>query len=66
MLEKMLIIVFSIDICTRHSSKNVDLNICAHTRHSVSVLGHKQGFEFALPVLIKWLFINKLIKHLLL
>ena len=48
----MLGIVFSIDICTRHrmSYKNVDLNFCAHTWHSVSVLGHNQGFELAVPV----------------
>ena len=48
----MLEIVFSIDICTRHrmSYKNVDLNFCAHTWHSVSVLGHNQGFELAVPV----------------
>ena len=51
MLKKMLEIVYSIDICTRHrmSSKHVDLNICTHTWHSVSVMGHKQGFELALP-----------------
>ena len=49
----MLWIVFSIDICTRHriSSKNVDFNICAHTWHSVSVMGRKQGFELAVPEL---------------
>ena len=49
----MLGIVFSIDICTLHriSSKNVDLNICAHTWHSVSVMGHKQSFDLAVPVL---------------
>ena len=55
MFEKMLGIVFSIDICTLHrkSSKNVDLNICVHTwhLHSVSVKGHKQGFELAVPVM---------------
>ena len=46
-------VVFPIDICTLHriSSKNVDLNMCAHTWHSVSVMGHKQGFELAVPVL---------------
>ena len=51
---KMLRIVFSIDLCILHrvSSKNVDLiNICAHTWHSVSVMGHKQDFELAVPVL---------------
>ena len=48
----MLRIVFSIDICTHHrmSSKNIDNNICAHTWHSVSVMGHKQGFELNIPV----------------
>ena len=47
----MLGIVFSTDICTRHrmSSKNVDVNICAHTWHSVSVMGHKHGFKLAVP-----------------
>ena len=54
MLKTMLGIVFSIEICTRHrmSFKNVDLNICAHTWHSVSVMGHKQGFDLAVPELI--------------
>ena len=49
----MLGIVFSIEICTRHrmSFKNVDLNICAHTWHSVSVMGHKKGFDLAVPEL---------------
>ena len=36
-----------------HSSQdkfqNVDLDICAHTWHSVSVMGHKQGFNLAVP-----------------
>ena len=47
----MLGIVFSIEICTRHSMsfKNVDLNICAQTWHSVSVMGRKQGFDLAVP-----------------
>ena len=46
---KMLGIVFSIYICTLHriSSKNFDLNICVCTWHSVSVMGHKQGFDLA-------------------
>ena len=54
-LEKKLIMIFVenlrkilyIDICTSHkkSCKNVDLNICAQKGHSVSVLGHKHGFE---------------------
>ena len=50
----MLGIDFSIDICTlqRIGSKNVDLNICAHTWNLVSVMGHKQGFKLVLPVLI--------------
>ena len=49
----MLGMVFSIDVCTRHriSSKNVDLNICAHPWYSVSIIGHERGFEFAEPVL---------------
>ena len=49
----MLAIVFSNDIWTlyRISSKNFYLNICAHTWHLVSVVGHKQGFELAVPVL---------------
>ena len=49
---KNLGIDFFIDICTRHrkSSKNVDLNICAYTWHSVPVMGHKQGFEPELPI----------------
>ena len=34
------------------SLKNIDLNICAHTWHSVSVMGHKQGFELAVPVFL--------------
>ena len=53
MLKKMLEIVYSIDICTRHrmSSKHVDLNICAHTWHYMSVMGNKQGFELAVPAL---------------
>ena len=47
----MLWIVFSFDICPLHriSFKNVDLNMCAHTWHSVSVIGHKQGFDLAVP-----------------
>ena len=51
----MLGIVFSINVCTLHkmSSTNVDLNICAHTWHSVSVMDHKQGFDLAVPVLLK-------------
>ena len=53
MLKKMLEIVFSINICTLHRiSSNVDLNICAHTWHSGSVLGHKQGFEHAVPEIL--------------
>ena len=32
------------------SFKKVDLIICAHTWHSVSVNGHKQGFEVAVPL----------------
>ena len=50
----MLGIVFSIDICTLHriSSKNVDLNMCAHTWHSVSVMGYKQSFDLAVPAFI--------------
>ena len=50
----MLGIFFSIDICTlfRKSSKNVDLNICAPTWHSVSVIGHKQGFDLAVSVIL--------------
>ena len=53
MFKKMLGIVFSIDICTLHrmSFKNVDLNICAHTSHSVTVMGHKQSFDLAVPEL---------------
>ena len=57
----MLGIVFSIDICTLHriSSKNVDLNvdlnICAHTWHPVSVMGHKHRFDLAVPKLQKTL-----------
>ena len=34
----------------RMSSKNVDLNICARTWHSVSAMGHKQGLKLAVPV----------------
>ena len=30
---------------------NVDLNICAHTWHSVSIMGHNQDFELAGPEL---------------
>ena len=47
----MLGIDFSIDIYTPHrmTSKNDDLNMCAHTWHSMSVMGHKQGFELAVP-----------------
>ena len=37
------------NLSNRMSSKTVYLNICAHTWHSVSVMGHKQGFEFAVP-----------------
>ena len=50
----MLGIVFSTDIFTRHrmSSKTVDLNICAQTWHSVSVMGHKHGFTLAVPVVL--------------
>ena len=50
----MFWIVVSIDICTlyRMKSKNVDLNMCAHTWHSMSVLGHKQGFELVVPALV--------------
>ena len=47
-------IVFSIDICACHrnvSFKNVDSNIYAHTWHLVSVMGYKQGFELAVPVI---------------
>ena len=53
MIKLTLGIVCFIDICTRlrMSSKNVDLNICAHTGHSVSVMGYKQGFELAVHVL---------------
>ena len=42
---------FSIDIFTRHriSSKNIDQHFWAHSWHSVSVMGHKQGFELAVP-----------------
>ena len=42
---------FSFDICILHpiNSKNVDHNIGAHTWHSVSVMGHKQGFDSAVP-----------------
>ena len=51
---KNLGIVFSIDICTRHRMiyKNINLNICAHTWHSVSVMGHMQGFELAVLAII--------------
>ena len=51
--------VFSIDICTLHriNSKNVDLNICAHTWHSMSVMGHKQGFDLAVSE-VKLLFLK--------
>ena len=50
----MLGIYFSVDICTLHmiSSKNVDLNIFAQIWHSMSVMGHKQGLELAVPVLL--------------
>ena len=53
MLKNMLGIFISIDICTLHriSSKNSDLNICAHTCTQVSVMGHKQGFDLAVPVI---------------
>ena len=46
-------IVFSIDTCTCHrmSSNSVNLNICAHTWHSVPVMGHDQGFDLAVPEL---------------
>ena len=42
---------FFIDTCTRSktSLKNFHLKICAQTCHSVSVLGHKQVFELAVP-----------------
>ena len=51
----MVGIVFSIEICTLHriTSKNIDLNICAHTWHSVLLMGHKQGFDLAAPELLK-------------
>ena len=44
---------FLIDLCTRHrtSFQNVYLNICAHARHSVSVMGHTQYLELSVPVL---------------
>ena len=50
----MLGIFFSTDICTLHmiSSKNVDLNMCALTWHSVLVMGHKQGYELAVPAVM--------------
>ena len=51
MLEKD----FLIGICTRHkkSLKNVDLNMCAQTWHSASVIMHiKQEFELAVPVIV--------------
>ena len=37
----------------RTNFNDVDLNVCAQTCHSVSVVGHKQGFELAVPELIK-------------
>ena len=51
--KKILGLVFYIDICTHHrmSSQNVDLNICAHTWYSLSVMGHKQDVELAVPVM---------------
>ena len=54
MIIKMCRIVLFIDMCTHHktSSKNVDLNIWAHARHSVSVMGHNQDLELAVPVLV--------------
>ena len=39
-------------LVTGMSSKNVDLHICAHTWHSVSVMGNEQGFELAVPEFI--------------
>ena len=52
MLKKILgIVFFSIDSLHRISSKNVDLNICAYTRHSVSVMGQKYSFDLAVPEL---------------
>ena len=54
----MLGIFFSLDICSSHrmSSINADLNICAHTWPSVSIMGHKQGFELAVPVILSLIF----------
>ena len=56
MLKKMLGIVFLLTFnCIRHriSSNYVDLNICAHTWHSVSVMGHKKSFELAVHALAR-------------
>ena len=53
MLGIVFLLTFS--LATSISSKLGDLNICAHTWHSVSVLGPKQGFELALPELTGWI-----------
>ena len=62
----MLGVVFSIDICTLHrmSYKTVDLNICAHTWHSVSVMSKKQGFELAVPEIVLTGYYNWLWKNI--
>ena len=53
MLIKVLAFFYLIDIFTLHkmSSKNIELNICAYTWHSVSVMGHEQGLELTVPEL---------------
>ena len=40
------------DLCGQDEFQNVDLNICVQTWHPVSVLGHRQGFELAVPVAV--------------
>ena len=46
MLEIVFIYIFT---SYKTSFKSDDLNNFVHAWHSVSVLGHKQGFELAVP-----------------